>query len=158
MILGDLQSTVAAAILANVLFTEDAVVFEDLGNVKTKKEEALDVSTTPPGPGYNIAVWPPANGISNAEPYIAVGTQNRIIARFEVNPALFKTAAFLALDIDPSEWFMARLVAIMTSVLNIVPGPGEERFTLHSEAYELTDFDEGLIAYHIRFQKYAIPQ
>jgi hypothetical protein len=151
-----LTKTVRDAIAANALFSDDAAntVFEDYGTLKTKKETALDLDGSPrvaKGKGYDISVWPPARGNSNDQMAGLTGADCAVIVRFEINP---KALAALSPS-DAGVWVTTRVKAIFDSVLGIPPENNLTRFQLAADCFELVNFDEGLIAYHLRFARFT---
>lgn len=143
-----ITKTVRDAIAADGLFSNDAAdtVFEDYGNVNAQRGEALDLDNGSAKKGYFIAVWPPARGSSHQDMSGIAQNEVAVVVRFEVNPKV--------LPADPSQWsqwFTSRLQAIIESVLGIAPEINGTRFQMAPEAFELMNFDEGLIAYHVRF-------
>lgn len=136
----------AAAFSANAATT----VFEDIGFSDPAVAAALDLSTAPAGAGYAIKVWPPARGRSGQEVGGQVGTENTIVVRIEVNPQLLKTMK------TPARWLNSLCNALVVAIVQDGPELGGVRFTLAPDGYELINFDEGLIAYHFRFEKFAV--
>lgn len=148
----DLQKTVRDLIAAHATFAPLAAstVFVDLGDKKASLEAALDVTSTPPGPGYAIAVWPPARGNSDSETAGINGVDCMLVVRFEVNPQFLKDQA------DAGKWVNTRVKDLIASVMGNEPDAGGVRFQLAADAFELVNFDEGLLAYHIRFSRFAV--
>ena len=172
----DLQTTVYDAIAGHPTFkpNADGTVFEDFGNIKSQVEAALDVSNG--GAGYAIEIWPPARGHSDSEMAGISGVDCLIVVRFEINPKMLQSipqtnlrgvndefitgvggeqigdAAFT----DVGEWVNTRVKDIISAVLSLPPELNMERFQLAADAFELTNFDEGLLAYHIRFARFAV--
>jgi hypothetical protein len=160
-----LQKTVYNLIVASATFAADAAstVCQDSGDKRAFIEAALDIANgSPVGKGYTVSVWPPVRGNSDGELGGQSGVECTIVVRFEVNPALFQNAAFLAAlaaltpPQDASAWLNTRLAAIVAAVLGAGPEAGGTKFQLAADAFELVNFDEGLVAYHLRFVRLAV--
>lgn len=145
-------NTIHDAIAANALFLADAnkTVLIDLGDKKNQIEKNLDTGSNQPG--YSVSVWPPSGAGSDEEVAGQTGAEVRYIVRFEVNPKLFKNIG----NETAQHWTLNRLKAIIASVLGVPPTNGGVRFALARDAFELMNFDEGLVAYHIRFVGFSV--
>lgn len=177
MMFTQLMQAVYNAIVAHPTFATLAAktVFKDLGDKKPVIESALDISGN--GAGYAISVWPPARGHSDGELSGVTGVDALIVVRFEVNPQMLQaipnsnlrgigaeiiqgvggdevgdTSSF---D-DADEWVNSRIEDIVNAVLSLPPENNMQRFQLAADALELTNFDEGLLAYHIRFIRMSV--
>jgi hypothetical protein len=171
MIFTSLMSTVQGAIAAHPTFAPNAAttVFKDLGDKKNIIEAALDSSSK--GAGYAISVWPPARGHSDGEMALVSGIDCLIVVRFEISPIMLTAIPNANLrgvgaeiiqgvggdnvDTTPfddaDEWVNSRIQDIVAAVLSIPPENNMQKFQLASDAFELINFDPGLLAYHIRF-------
>jgi hypothetical protein len=160
----DLQQAVYDLISAHPTFAALApqTVFLDLGNVKSQVEAALAQDPDQPiGPGYAIAVWPPVAGTTTME-YEAGQTpvESRIVVRLEINPKTL-TARQAAHDADSTlpdcgQWVNGMIKDIAAAVLEADPELGGLKFGLAKDFYELMNFDEGLLAFHLRFTRMAV--
>jgi hypothetical protein len=151
----DIQDNVRDAIKASPTFTAQAAttVCSDNGDKKTFKEDALQNS------GYSVSVWPPTRGMSNQDEDAVVGVNAVIVVRLELNPTKLAAieAAHVATPSDPTQgnFINTKVAAIIKAVLRIDPLPAAVRFALAADAFELITFDEGLVAYHIRFTRFT---
>lgn len=160
----NLQSKVAALISAHATFKDaaDDTVCQDLGDKKSFIEASLDISTDPTGDGYAISVWPPARGHSDSEAGGATGVDALVVVRFEVNPEMLKKLDPLPNLPDGTKqdastiWLNTRIKDIVNAVLSAPPEVGGVKFQLAADAFELVNFDEGLVAYHIRFSRFVV--
>jgi hypothetical protein len=154
-----LQDNVRALIAAHATFAPvaDTAVFADLGFSASDMESSLDFDE---GNGYAIAVWPPFKGQADPEYSGAVGVNSMIVVRIEVNPKLLEKAMAdkVADDSKPtaSEFLAGMIKDICDAVLGQGPEVGGQQFSLAPEALEMASFDEGCIAYHIRFIRLAV--
>jgi hypothetical protein len=152
-----LQKTVRDLIAAHASFSaKPEVIFKDSGNKRSAIEAALDISSTPAGPGYAVMVWPPARGHSDSEQAGINGVDAMVVVRFEVNPKFLATLPGLNPAQDPEEWLNTRVANIVAAVLSAPAEVGGVKFQLAADAFELVNFDEGLIAYHLRFARFAV--
>ena len=144
----DLQSVVRDLIAAHATFSADAAstVFADVGNVKPLVEEALQVK------GYAVTVWPPIRGNVTQDdgPAGIVPIESIIVVRLEVLPQK------LAGQDDPSAYLNGLVRDIIGAVLSAPEEIGGVRFGVPPDAFDLMNFDEGLIAYHLRFKRLAV--
>lgn len=148
----ELQPTIASLIARSPTFAANAaVVFADSGTVKKEKEAALDLDNNPPGPGFNIAVWPPTRGNASGDPCGVEGVDAGVVVRLEVNPK-----SLPGNPIDAAFCINTMTTKIVEAVLGAAPEAGGVTFQLASDAFELVNFDEGLIAYHIRFVRFCV--
>ncbi len=154
----NINATVRDAIAAHAAFAAvPAAVILDLGFSRNTIEHALN------NPGYSVAVWPVTKGSSDSEVAGRSGVYSAVVVRFEVNPQKLKTVQ-LAHDATPADentptadvWLNTKLKAIVAAVLGIAPSNGGIKFQLDADAFEMTNFDEGLLAYHLRFQRLAV--
>jgi hypothetical protein len=152
----EIQNVVRDAIKASPTFSAAAAttVCSDNGDKKTFKEDALQNS------GYSVSVWPPTKGMADQGEDKVVGVDAIIIARLEINPT--KLAALEAANIsnpaNPTQgnFINTRIAAIIKAVINLAPEANRSRFALAADAFEMVNFDEGLVAYHIRFTRFAV--
>lgn len=147
----DIQQTLRDAIAANTLFAADAAVtvVKDNGASKHAIEEAFLTK------GYSIAVWPSTKGRANQDEdaHQAANVQN--VVRLCINPQQLKAIRTGNTQTD-GNYINVALAAIIASVLGIAPDPAGIRFQLDPDAFELISFDEGMIAYHIRFSRVTV--
>jgi hypothetical protein len=163
MNLTDLQKNVTALVAANPTFSASAAVavFADLGFSKPAMEKSLDFKAG--GAGWAIAVWPPLKGKAMDEYAGQTGVDCTIAVRLEVNPQKLKDvqvkyAANNALP-DAGQYLAGLIKSVVAAVISAPPEDGGVRFALSSggdDAIELMNFDEGLIAYHVRFDCFAV--
>jgi hypothetical protein len=141
-----LQKTVRDAIAAHATFLADAAgtVIADVGHAKPILEKSLQDK------GYSIAVWPPVKGEAFGELAGIDGVNSTIVVRIQFEPHK------LAEQTDPSAWMNQRITAVVEAILSIQEEVGGTKFRLVNEAFELMNFDEGLVAYHIRFERLAV--
>lgn len=141
-----LQKTVRDAIAAHATFSADAAtsVIADVGHARPILEKSLGAI------GYAIGIWPPVRGNAQGELAGIDGITATIVVRLEFSPII------LAAQPDPSAWVNQRISDAIEAVLDIDPELGGLKFQLAPEAFELMNFDEGLLAYHIRFERMAV--
>ena len=158
-----LQDDVRAAIAAHATFSTTAAtnVVADLGHSLKAIETALDASTPTPGPGWVVAVMPPTKGEADGEYGPLGGCLASIVVRIGVNPTILTSvdAAHAADNTNPTAGaFVSGLVQdAIAAVLGMSADAGEVMATkLAADAIELFNFDEGLLAYHLRFQRFVV--
>ena len=157
----EMQEAVAALIGAHPTFAALAAttIFEDLGDAQDLGEQALADADR----GYCVKVWPPVRASAQDEAAGVAGADVAIVVRFEVSPV--KLAAIKAAhDLDPgnpakpkaAKWLTTRIRDIIGAVIDAEPPAGGVRYQLTSDAFEMVNFDDGLVAYHIRFAKFNV--
>lgn len=152
----DLQQSVRDLIAGSDSFAAqaDATVFVDDGTVKQQVEKALAEQ------GYAVGVWPPLAGKADSQAASRVKVMSRIVVRVMFNPEQLKQVA-AANQADATKptvgaFVNTMLAAVVQSVLGGDPEPGGLKFELADDAFELVNLDEGLLAYHIRFDRLAV--
>ncbi len=152
-----LQIAISAANPMSALNPTNVVV--DYGHARPQVESLLDVSTTPPGAGWAIAIWPTSKG--SALDNDASGSEavdSVVVIRVSFNPKfLISQDAAAAADLTgntpiASTFVNQVLQSIVRAVLGIAPDFGGVHFQLAGDAFELMDIDEGLLAFHLRFK------
>ncbi len=145
-----LQQTIRDAIAANTLFAADAAttVLKDNGASKSDLEKAFLTK------GYSIAVWPSTKGSANRNEDAHQGVECQTLVRLCINPQKLKSIRVA--NHSDGEFINNSVAAIVASVIGIAPSPTGVRFQLDPDAFELISFDEGMIAYHIRFSRLAV--
>lgn len=142
-----IQKTVRDLIAAHPSFEADAATtcIADSGYGKPLIEKSLADK------GFSIAVWPPANGsVLDEHASGATGVQVTIVVRVEFEPRAIQSAPSAAAFVNQT------LADIIAAVMNQSAEAGGVRFELSRNAFELMNFDEGLVAYHIRFEQFAV--
>lgn len=159
------QQTARDLIAANSFFVADAAttVFVDLGFSKSLTDAALNIPSLGAGgagKGYAVSVWPATRGSAAGEEAGQTGVESTFIVRLEANPQQLKIvdAAHASDSSKPTavEWFNTFVAAVISSLLSADPELGGVKWELAGDAFELTNFDEGLIAYHIRFKRFTV--
>lgn len=150
----DLQRTVYNAVKGiEGDFAFDATgLFKDLGFQSSAIEQSVD----PDKNGYAVIVWPPFRGNGVVEEQAGINqVESTVVVRFEVNPAWLEKT--FQNDTDAaSDWILNRLKAIAQAVLGIPVEPNGLRFSLAQDAFDLANFDDSLVAYHIRFVRQVV--
>lgn len=151
-----IQDTIRDAIKADAQFALAAAttICSDDGTSKRFLENALANT------GYSVSVWPPTRGDANRNEDAHVGVEAMSVVRLQINPQLLNTirAANISNPSNPTvgNYINILVAAVIRAVLNIAPSPTGVRFALAPDAFDLVTFDEGLIAYHIRFTRLAV--
>jgi hypothetical protein len=149
-----MQQTIRDAIAANALFAPDnpggtaVTVLKDNGASKHLIEKAFLTF------GYSVAVWPCTKGSANPNEDAHQAGPATYVVRLCINPQKLKTIRNN--NQSDGEFVNTSLAAIIASVLGVAPSPAGIRFQLDADAFELISFDEGMIAYHIRFSRVTV--
>lgn len=124
-------------------------VVVDLGDQKQHIEARLFDAAK----GYAISVWPPVEGVASEDQ--ASGECNvgsSVTVRVEINP---KTGLANATS---TKWnYVANFIRSVTdALLSADADPGGVKWELEPNFFSLIQFDEGLIAFHLRFKRVEI--
>lgn len=141
-----LPKTVRDLIAAHASFSADAAttVLLDYGHAKPLREKALASK------GYCVEVWPPMRGDSDSEVAGISGVLTTLVVRVSFEPQTVTAQA------NPDSWVNQKLIDVIDAVLSAEPDAGGVRFQLAPDAFELMNFDEGVLAFHLRFQRLAV--
>lgn len=130
-------------------------VLLDLGHVREDLEKSLQDN------GYAIGVWPPVGGKRTADAAAgAEGLQVTVPVRIEFNPEKLKALRKANIQ-DPNQpkaeqWVDDVLSQVAAMVLTADPDAGNTRFEFADDAFDLVDFDDGLLSFHMRFTKFCV--
>lgn len=154
MTLDQIQNAIVAAISVDLTNFEAGSVFADLGQAKNAAETRLagfsTVNNIQQG-GYNVFVWPPAMAHLADEAAGLDLVNATCVVRFEVNPLVIVSLANLNPAPNGPAWVAGKVKAIVADVLGANIELNQTKFQLAPDSIELVSFDQGLIAYHIRF-------
>lgn len=152
----DLQKTVQTLVAGAASF--NAATIYDFGFQKADIEDALDMKN---GQGYVAGVWPVAHAQLTSEdasgeaPLLA-----RVVVRLEISPLKLKAinAAYVQDNTQPDVgMFINGLIQeIIDAVLADPPEAGGTKFEMARDCFEMVNFDEGLIAFHLRFNRFCV--
>jgi hypothetical protein len=153
----DLQRTVYNALkgVAGEFAFESTALFKDIGF----QSSAIETSVDPDKNGYAVIVWPPFRGNGVVEEQAGINqVETTVVVRFEVNPAWLSKSFGETQDGSDaaSDWILNRLKSIAQAVLSIPIEPNGLRFSLAQDAFDLANFDDSLVAYHIRFIRQVV--
>lgn len=130
-------------------------VIADLGYQKAKIENSLETN------GFAVAVWPPTKGDFTGDSWAEnVPVDSTVTVRLEVVPNWLKQQdALFAADptkMSGDDMFNFLIESIAEAVLGAASEAGGTRFMAAKDFFELMNFDEGLLAVHMRFDRFTV--
>lgn len=140
----DVIPTALTAIQAHPTFAPDnnQSVMADLGASKAAYELSLEQR------GYAVGVFPPTQGQAEDDFAGVPAVHCKMIVRLEIKPS------------QTTDWnkVSGLFVSIIDALVTLDPDPGGVKWALAHDAFELVAFDEGVLAYHIRFNRFLVMQ